>query len=179
MTDTRERIKRLESLLRERIVVLDGSWGVLIQREMTGEEAYRGERFADHPNDVAGDPDLLNITRPEVILDIHRRYFAAGAEGFTSSVANFMPQVALDLYAAASSGDFTRARGIFEDKVQDFYSLRAKKRGYEVSSVKTAMELCGLPAGPVRPPLVELNEQERDSVRALVERLGVRAKIPA
>ena len=55
------------SILRERIAVLDGSWGVLIQRELRGEEAYRGERFRDHPHDVAGDPDLLNITRPEVV----------------------------------------------------------------------------------------------------------------
>lgn len=111
--------------------------------------------------------------------DMVHTYFAAGAEGFTSSVANFMPQVALELYDAASSGDFTRARNIFEDKVQEFYALRAKKRGYEVSSVKSAMELCGLPAGPVRPPLVELDDDERESVRRLVERLGVRPAVAA
>ena len=52
---------RLESLLHERIAVLDGSWGVLIQRRVKGEEAYRGERFAGHPKDVAGNPDLLNV----------------------------------------------------------------------------------------------------------------------
>ena len=111
--------------------------------------------------------------------DMVHTYFAAGAEGFTSSVANFMPQVALDLYQAASSGDFAKARAIFEDKVQDFYALRAKKRGYEVSSVKVAMELCGLPAGPVRPPLVELNADEREGVRKLVERLNLRLAVPA
>jgi len=76
---------RLEALLRDRIVVLDGSWGVLIQREVRGEEAYRGDRFRDHPRDVAGDPDLLNITRPEVVLDIHRRYFEAGADVATTN----------------------------------------------------------------------------------------------
>jgi len=76
---------RLEAILRERIAVLDGSWGVLIQRQVRGEEAYRGERFKDHPRDVAGDPDLLNITRPEVVLDIHRQYFAAGADIATTN----------------------------------------------------------------------------------------------
>lgn len=76
---------RLEAILRERIAVLDGSWGVLIQREVRGEEAYRGERFKDHPRDVAGDPDLLNLTRPEVVLDIHRQYFAAGADIATTN----------------------------------------------------------------------------------------------
>ena len=70
MKDVKE---QLQQLLAERILVLDGSWGVLIQRDVRGEEAYRGERFRDHPRDVAGDPDLLNLTRPEVILDIHRR----------------------------------------------------------------------------------------------------------
>jgi 5-methyltetrahydrofolate--homocysteine methyltransferase len=76
---------RLEAILRERIAVLDGSWGVLIQRQVKGEEAYRGERFREHPRDVAGDPDLLNITRPEVVLDIHRQYFAAGADIATTN----------------------------------------------------------------------------------------------
>jgi 5-methyltetrahydrofolate--homocysteine methyltransferase len=76
---------RLEAILRERIVVLDGSWGVLIQRQVKGEEAYRGERFKDHPRDLAGDPDLLNLTRPEVVLDIHRQYFAAGADIATTN----------------------------------------------------------------------------------------------
>ncbi|HEU5279599.1 MAG TPA: methionine synthase [Gaiellaceae bacterium] len=82
MSDART---RLEAILRERIAVLDGSWGVLIQRQVRGEDAYRGERFKDHPHDVAGDPDLLNLTRPEVVLRIHRDYFAAGADIATTN----------------------------------------------------------------------------------------------
>src|SRR5437667_6348659 len=78
---------RLEDILRERIGVLDGSWGVLIQRQVKGEEAYRGERFKDHPRDVAADPDLLNLTRPEVVLGIHRDYFAAGADIATTNTS--------------------------------------------------------------------------------------------
>ncbi len=82
MADTRG---ELEAIFRERIAVLDGSWGVLIQREVRGEEAYRGERFRDHPRDVAGDPDLLNLTRPELIARIHDDYFAAGADIATTN----------------------------------------------------------------------------------------------
>jgi 5-methyltetrahydrofolate--homocysteine methyltransferase len=82
MNDAR---RRLEAILAERIAVLDGSWGVLIQREVRGEEAYRGERFRDHPRDVAGDPDLLNLTRPEIVSRIHRDYFAAGADIATTN----------------------------------------------------------------------------------------------
>src|SRR4051794_9427490 len=77
--------QQLENILRERIAVLDGSWGVLIQRELRGEEAYRGERFREHSHDVAGDPDLLNITRPEVVSRIHNDYFEAGADIATTN----------------------------------------------------------------------------------------------
>src|SRR5256885_14954566 len=80
--NTRE---RLESILRQRIAVLDGSWGVLIQKRVRGEEEYRGERFRDHPLDVAGDPDLLNLTRPEIVRDIRRSYFEAGADIATTN----------------------------------------------------------------------------------------------
>src|SRR5690348_7142306 len=76
---------RLEAILRRRIAVLDGAWGVLIQSQVKGEEAYRGERFKDHARDLAGDPDLLNITRPEIVLDIHRQYFSAGADIATTN----------------------------------------------------------------------------------------------
>src|SRR5262245_27422462 len=75
----------LAGLLTERILLLDGSWGVLIQREVRGEDAYRGERFRDHPQDVAGDPDLLNLTRPDVVLGIHDAYFEAGADIATTN----------------------------------------------------------------------------------------------
>ena len=82
MQDTRE---RLESILKQRIAVLDGSWGVLIQKRVRGEEEYRGERFRDHPLDVAGDPDLLNLTQPEIVREIHRSYFEAGADIATTN----------------------------------------------------------------------------------------------
>lgn len=150
-------------------------------------------RLAEQPNVVAykdGSADLRSWARIRARLgdrlvwiggvgdDMVHTYFAAGAEGFTSSIANFMPHVAQQLYEAASSGDFARARAIFEEQVLEFYSLRAKKRGYEVASVKAAMELCGLPAGPVRPPLVDLTEEERRQVQRLVERLGLRERAP-
>src|SRR3954469_2619556 len=80
--DTRE---RLESILRQRIAVLDGSWGVLIQKRVRGEEEYRGERFRDHARDVAGNPDLLNLTQPDIVREIHRSYFEAGADIATTN----------------------------------------------------------------------------------------------
>src|SRR5581483_389984 len=80
-----ERREILESILAERIAVLDGSWGVLLQREVRGEEGYRGDRFRDHDRDLAGDPDLLNLTQPELISRVHDEYFAAGADIATTN----------------------------------------------------------------------------------------------
>jgi 5-methyltetrahydrofolate--homocysteine methyltransferase len=82
LTDTRTQI---ESLLRERILVLDGSWGVLLQGRGLTEEEWRGEAFAAHPSDVRGDPDLLNLTHPEIVTSIHHDYFAAGADIATTN----------------------------------------------------------------------------------------------
>ena len=82
MSDTRD---RLEALLRERILVLDGAWGTMLQNAGLAPEDYRGTRFADHSRDVAGDPDVLNLTRPDIVLDIHRQYLAAGADITTTN----------------------------------------------------------------------------------------------
>ena len=76
---------QLRELLQQRILVLDGSWGVLIHRREFTEEEYRGERFAEHGRDVRGDPDLLNLTRPDLVSAIHDDYFAAGADIATTN----------------------------------------------------------------------------------------------
>jgi 5-methyltetrahydrofolate--homocysteine methyltransferase len=79
------RAESLAQLLDQRIAVLDGAWGTMLQGAGLAPADYRGERFADHPHDVTGDPDLLNITRPDVVLDVHRRYLAAGADITTTN----------------------------------------------------------------------------------------------
>ncbi|MGH3150746.1 MAG: methionine synthase [Streptosporangiaceae bacterium] len=75
----------LRKALSERILVLDGAWGTMLQGAGLGPEDYRGERFRDHPRELTGDPDLLNLTRPDMILDGHRRYLAAGADITTTN----------------------------------------------------------------------------------------------
>jgi 5-methyltetrahydrofolate--homocysteine methyltransferase len=70
----------LRELFDQRIVILDGAWGTMLQAADLTPADYRGDRFTDHPRDVTGDPDLLNLTRPDVVLDGHRRYLAAGAD---------------------------------------------------------------------------------------------------
>ena len=76
---------RIRAIARERVLVLDGSWGVLLQGWGLTEEQFRGERFAVHTHDVKGDPDLLNLTQPQIITEIHDAYFAAGADIATTN----------------------------------------------------------------------------------------------
>ena len=66
--------------LEKRILVIDGAMGTMIQRYQLTEEDFRGERFRDHPSDLKGNNDLLNITRPDVIKAIHQEYLDAGAD---------------------------------------------------------------------------------------------------
>jgi 5-methyltetrahydrofolate--homocysteine methyltransferase len=68
-----------------RILVLDGAWGTTLQGLSLTAEDYRGQQFADHPRDLTGDPDVLNLTRPDVVLDVHRQYLAAGADIATTN----------------------------------------------------------------------------------------------
>ncbi len=75
----------IASALDQRILVLDGAWGTILQGVGLSPADYRGEQFRDHPRDVAGDPDVLNLTRPDVVLDFHRQYLAAGADITTTN----------------------------------------------------------------------------------------------
>src|SRR6266446_3260310 len=128
---------RLEAVLRERIAVLDGSWGVLIQSQVRGEEAYRGERFRDHPRDVAGDPDLLNLTSPDIVRDIHRAYFEAGAD-------------------IATTNTFTATRIGQADYALDEYAAEMSLAGARLAR-EVADEFGGLVAGSVGPLNVTLS----------------------
>lgn len=73
-------MRTIQDCLKERILIIDGAMGTMIQRHKLKEADYRGERFKDWHCDVKGNNDLLNITRPDIIIDIHRQYLEAGAD---------------------------------------------------------------------------------------------------
>ncbi len=73
-------MKRIEEILQERILVLDGAMGTMLQRYKFEEEDFRGERFKDWAHPLKGNNDLLSLTQPEAIAEIHSKYFAAGAD---------------------------------------------------------------------------------------------------
>ncbi|MGW4062955.1 methionine synthase [Amycolatopsis sp. NPDC004747] len=85
MNTPHESEARLRELLDQRVAVLDGAWGTMLQGAGLTPADYRGDRFGEHTHDVTGDPDLLNLTRPDVILDVHRQYLAAGADITTTN----------------------------------------------------------------------------------------------
>src|SRR5919201_1410792 len=80
--------ERLERILAHRIAILDGAMGTAIQGHDLSEADFRGERFAEHPRDLRGDNDVLNLTRPEVIGGIHRGHLEAGADIISTNTFN-------------------------------------------------------------------------------------------
>lgn len=79
---------RLERIIRERILILDGAMGTMIQKRRLQENDFRGDRFVDHPQALKGNNDLLSITRPDVIRAIHMEYLEAGADIITTNTFN-------------------------------------------------------------------------------------------
>jgi len=109
---------RLPEILAQRIAVLDGAMGTMIQRYKLGEADYRGAQFADHPKDLKGNNDMLQLSKPEVILEIHEQYLEAGA----------------DIIETNTFGATTVA--------QDDYGLGAFAREMNVAGAKLARQAC-------------------------------------
>src|SRR2546425_8622840 len=84
--------ERLDQLFKQRIVIFDGSIGVLLQKQGLNEEDWRGERFRDHPKLLKKKVDILNLSRPDVVSRIHREYLEAGAGPLTTHTVNPTPR---------------------------------------------------------------------------------------
>ncbi|CAN5460052.1 homocysteine S-methyltransferase family protein [soil metagenome] len=80
LTTRTGRINALRAAAKERILILDGSWGVMFQKRKLAEADYRAERFADYDGQMKGNNDILCLTRPDIVADLHHQYFAAGAD---------------------------------------------------------------------------------------------------
>ena len=120
----------LPALLRERIVIIDGAMGTMIQQEHLTEADFRGERFAAHPVDLKGNNDLLVLTRPELIRRIHEQYLAAGAD-------------------LVETNTFGATRIAQED-----YGLGPLAREMNVAAARIAREACDRHASTDRPRFV-------------------------
>ncbi len=122
--------QQLPNILAQRIVILDGAMGTMIQRFKLTEAQYRGDRFANFHKDVKGNNELLSLTRPDVIADIHEKYLAAGA----------------DLIETNTFGATTIA--------QDDYEMAHLAREMNVQSAKIARAACDKYSTPDKPRFV-------------------------
>ena len=106
------RAQALPEILKHRIAILDGAMGTMIQRFKLGEAQYRGERFKDFHQDVKGNNELLSLTRPDVITDIHERYLAAGADMIETNTigATSVAQADYDMAELAYEMNFESAK---------------------------------------------------------------------
>src|SRR5437867_5780064 len=100
---------RLEALLAERILLLDGAMGTMIQRARLAEEDYRGARFRDWPRELRGHNDLLSLTQARLIRDIHTQYLQAGADIIETNTFNSTSVALADYGMAALARELNHA----------------------------------------------------------------------
>ena len=115
----------IQAILKERILVLDGAMGTMIQRYKLEEEDFRGELLKDHESPLKGNNDLLSLTRPEIILDIHKAYFKAGADIAETNTFNAN---------SISQADYSTERLVYEMNVESARLAR------EAADYYTALE---------------------------------------
>jgi 5-methyltetrahydrofolate--homocysteine methyltransferase len=118
----------LTRILRERILVLDGAMGTLIQGFQPGETEFRGERFADWDRDVKGNSDLLNLTQPEMIESIHRQYLEAGADLLETNTFTATSIAQADYGMEALAYEINLAGAQIARRVADEFSTDAQPR---------------------------------------------------
>jgi 5-dehydro-4-deoxyglucarate dehydratase len=97
-------------------------------------------------------------------------YYSMGVRTYTSSIANVAPRLSQRLHELASAGHSAELSALMDELVIPLYEFRARRKGYEVSVMKTMMDLLGQAGGPVRPPLVDLRAEERNEVKTMLER---------
>ena len=115
---------QLESIIRERIMLLDGGMGTMIQRHGLEEEDFRGTILAEHPSPLKGNMELLALTRPDVLEEIHGEYFAAGADFATTNTFTATAIAQADYGTEHLVGDINRAAAGIARKVADEWTAR-------------------------------------------------------
>lgn len=118
----------LKKLLTERILVIDGAMGTMIQHHNPTEEDFRGKRFKDHPYDLKGNNDLLSITQPEIIKGIHRAYFEAGADIIETNSFNGTPISQADYHTGHLTYEINfKSAKIAKEVAEEFNKKNPKK----------------------------------------------------
>ena len=120
--DTPRARVRLEKLLARRILVLDGAMGTMIQRYKLEEADFRGDVFRDHPVSLQGANDLLCLTRPDVISEIHRAYLEAGADLIETNTFNATSVSVADYELGGAVRDINLAAAVLAREAADEFT---------------------------------------------------------
>ena len=122
---TASRIQQLPQLLAQRIMILDGAMGTMIQNYKLDEAAYRGHRFRDFAHEVKGNNDLLTLTQPHIIREIHEQYLDAGADIIETNTFNS---------TAVAMADYHMEDLVYELNLEAAKLARAAADRYEVQN---------------------------------------------
>jgi len=125
----------LEQALRQRILIIDGAMGTMIQAAGLEEKDYRGERFSEHPADLKGNNDLLSLTRPDVIADIHRAFLDAGADIIETNTFNCTSVALEDYQLGRIAGELNLAAARLAREVADEFSAKTPDKPRFVAGV--------------------------------------------
>ena len=168
-------MSKLGSLVRERILILDGAMGTMIQQYNLTEEDFRGERFSQIPGQMKGNNDLLCLTRPDVIQDIHRKYLAAGADiietnTFSSTRISMADYHVQDYVREMNLAAVRLAREVADE----FTSLTPDKPRFVAGSVGPTNKTCSMSPDVNNPAFRALSYDEladayREQMEALLE----------
>jgi len=123
-----DRIARLNQIAKARILVLDGSWGVMIQRQGLAEADYRGDRFEGHVGQLKGNNDMLCLTRPDIIADLHDQYYAAGADISETNTFSSTAIAQADYAMQGAVRDINLAGARIARQVADLWTLKTPEK---------------------------------------------------
>lgn len=163
----------LRNLLRDRILVLDGAMGTMVQRYALQECDFRGDRFAAHPVLLKGNNDILVLTRPDIITEIHDKYLAAGADIIETSTFNANRISQSEYRCEALCGEINRRAAQLAREVADKYSTPEKPR-FVAGSVGPTSRTCSMSPDVENPAyrnvtFDELVEAYKEQMIALIE----------
>ena len=165
----------LKQLIDERVLILDGAMGTMIQRYNLSEQDFRGERFAEMPGQMKGNNDLLCLTRPDVIKDIHHKYLEAGADIIETNTFNAQRVSMADYHMQAYCREINLAAARLARKIADEYTARTpEKPRFVAGSVGPTNKTCSMSPDVNNPAFRaltfdELSEAYREQMEALLE----------
>ncbi|KMV68539.1 B12-dependent methionine synthase [bacteria symbiont BFo1 of Frankliniella occidentalis] len=169
------RIEALHQQLKKRIMLLDGGMGTMIQSYRLEEEDYRGARFADWPSDLKGNNDLLVLTQPDIISEIHNGYLAAGADILETNTFNSTTIAMADYHMESLSAEINYAAAKLARACADEWCAKTPDRPRYVAGVLGPTNRTCSISPDVNDPAFrnvtfnQLVEAYRESTRALVE----------